>query len=116
MGLFEISLTYPNFARDRRFGRYEAVLWRQVGHVLLALDALGRCKPQQRRRRFDILSQQEGASYEHEDGLSLKPAPDTGAGEKGLHAANTRVGFIGPRFRSTSASAPCQALAPRDPR
>jgi hypothetical protein len=38
----------PNFALDR-LSRYEATLWRQVGQVLFALDALDRRKPQERR-------------------------------------------------------------------
>jgi hypothetical protein len=42
-----------NFALDR-LSRYEASLWRQVGQILLALDALDRCKPQERRRRFRV--------------------------------------------------------------
>jgi hypothetical protein len=41
----------PNFALDR-LSRYEATLWRQVGQVLFTLDALGRCKPHQRKFRF----------------------------------------------------------------
>jgi hypothetical protein len=40
----------PNFALDR-LSRYEAMLWRQVGQTLLALNALDRCKPQERSRR-----------------------------------------------------------------
>jgi hypothetical protein len=43
----------PNFALDR-LSRYEATLWRQAGHILFALDALDRRKPQERRRRFRI--------------------------------------------------------------
>jgi hypothetical protein len=46
----------PNFALDR-LSRYEATLWRQVGQILFALDALDRCKlrsfyfsPWERRR------------------------------------------------------------------
>jgi len=39
----------PNFALDR-LSRYEATLWRQVGQILFALDALDRRKPQERRR------------------------------------------------------------------
>jgi hypothetical protein len=39
----------PNFALDR-LSRYEATLWRQVRQILLALDALDRRKPQERRR------------------------------------------------------------------
>ena len=34
--------------------RYEATLWRQIGQILFALDALGRCKPQERGCRFRI--------------------------------------------------------------
>jgi hypothetical protein len=37
----------PNFALDR-LSRYEAILWRQAGRVLFALDALDRRKPQER--------------------------------------------------------------------
>jgi hypothetical protein len=40
----------PNCPLDR-LSRYEARLWRHVRQVLLALDALDRCKPQERRRR-----------------------------------------------------------------
>jgi hypothetical protein len=40
----------PNFALDR-LSRYEATLMRQVSRVLFALDALDRCKPQERGRR-----------------------------------------------------------------
>jgi hypothetical protein len=43
----------PNFALDR-LSRYEAALWRQVGRILFALDALDRRKPQERARRFRI--------------------------------------------------------------
>jgi hypothetical protein len=39
----------PNFALDR-LSRYEAMLWRRVGRILFALDALDRRKPQERRR------------------------------------------------------------------
>jgi hypothetical protein len=39
----------PNFALDR-LSRYETALWRQVGRILFALDALDRRKPQERRR------------------------------------------------------------------
>ena len=39
----------PNFALER-LSRYEAILWRQAGQILLALDALDRRKPQERRR------------------------------------------------------------------
>ena len=47
----------PNYALDR-LSRYEATLWRQVRQVLLALDALDRCKPQERRRRPFINNRQ----------------------------------------------------------
>jgi len=48
---FCVSLALPNFALDR-LSRYEATLWRQVGRILFALDALDRRKPQERMRRF----------------------------------------------------------------
>jgi hypothetical protein len=41
----------PNYALDR-LSRYEAILWRQVGQILLALENLDRRKPQERMRRF----------------------------------------------------------------
>jgi hypothetical protein len=41
----------PNFALDR-LSRYEASLWRQVGQILFALDALDRRKPQERSRFY----------------------------------------------------------------
>jgi hypothetical protein len=41
----------PSYPLDR-LSRYEAVLWRQACQILLALDALDRRKPQDRRRRF----------------------------------------------------------------
>ena len=41
----------PSYPLDR-LSRYEAVLWRQAGQILFALDALDRRKPQHRRRRF----------------------------------------------------------------
>jgi hypothetical protein len=41
----------PSYPLDR-LSRYEAVLWRQAGQILFALDALDRRKPQDRRRRF----------------------------------------------------------------
>jgi hypothetical protein len=43
----------PSFALDR-LSRYEAILWRQVGQILFALDALDRRKPQDRGRRYRI--------------------------------------------------------------
>jgi hypothetical protein len=39
----------PNYALDR-LSRYEAILWRQVAQTLIALDALERRKPQDRKR------------------------------------------------------------------
>jgi hypothetical protein len=41
----------PNYALDR-LSRYEAILWRQAGQILFALDSLDRRKPQERMRRF----------------------------------------------------------------
>ena len=41
----------PSCALDR-LSRYEAILWRQAGQILFALDALDRRKPQDRGRRF----------------------------------------------------------------
>jgi hypothetical protein len=47
-----LRLAYlPNFALDR-LSRYEAMLWRQAGQILFALDALDRRKPQERRRSY----------------------------------------------------------------
>jgi hypothetical protein len=43
----------PTFALDR-LSRYEATLWRQVGQVLFALEALDRRKPQERTRPFGV--------------------------------------------------------------
>jgi hypothetical protein len=53
----------PNFALDR-LSRYEATLWRQVGRVLYALDALDRRKPQERRRRCRIDDRSELPTFE----------------------------------------------------
>jgi hypothetical protein len=47
----------PNYALDR-LSRYEAILWRQAGQILLALDNLDRHKPQERIRRFRLGSEQ----------------------------------------------------------
>jgi hypothetical protein len=41
----------PHYALDR-LSRYEAILWRQAGQILLALDNLDRRKPQERIRRL----------------------------------------------------------------
>ena len=43
----------PDHALDR-LSRYEAILWRQVRQILIALDALDRRKPQDRGRCFRI--------------------------------------------------------------
>ena len=43
----------PSYPLDR-LARYEAMLWRQAGQILVALDALDRRKPQDRGRRFRI--------------------------------------------------------------
>jgi hypothetical protein len=48
----------PSYPLDRP-SRYEAILWRQADQILFALDAPGRCKPQDRRRRFRSGSRQE---------------------------------------------------------
>ena len=56
----------PNFALDR-LSRYEATLWRQVGQILFALDALDRRKPQARVRRFRIGSRQDLPAYERDE-------------------------------------------------
>ena len=48
----------PNYALDR-LSRYEATLWRQVGQILFALDALDRRKPQERGRRCHVGSRQD---------------------------------------------------------
>jgi hypothetical protein len=49
----------PSYPLDR-LSRYEAVLWRQAGQILFALDALDRRKPQDRRRRFRGYERNEG--------------------------------------------------------
>ena len=43
----------PSYPLDR-LSRYEAILWRQAGQILFALDALDRRKPQERGRRVRI--------------------------------------------------------------
>ena len=43
----------PSGALDR-LSRYEAILWRQAGQILFALDALDRRKPQDRGRRLRV--------------------------------------------------------------
>jgi hypothetical protein len=39
-----------------RLSRYEALLWRQAGQILFALDALDRRKPQERRGHFHLIA------------------------------------------------------------
>jgi hypothetical protein len=56
----------PNYALDR-LSRYEAILWRQAGQILFALDALQRRKPQERRRSRFRSSQHELAADGHDD-------------------------------------------------
>jgi hypothetical protein len=55
----------PNFALDR-LCRYEGTLWRQVGRILFALDALDRRKPQERRQYFCSGSPQQVADFGRE--------------------------------------------------
>jgi hypothetical protein len=43
----------PDYALDR-LSRHEAILWRQVRQILIALDALDRRKPQDRGRYFGM--------------------------------------------------------------
>jgi hypothetical protein len=47
----------PNYALDR-LSRYEAILWRQAGQILFALDNLDRRKPQERMRHYCLYSKQ----------------------------------------------------------
>jgi hypothetical protein len=56
----------PNHALDR-LSRYEAILWRQVRQILVALDALDRRKPQDRGRRFQASTRQDLLAYELEE-------------------------------------------------
>jgi hypothetical protein len=44
----------PNFTLDR-LSRYETAPWRQDSQILFALDALDRCKTQERRRRHLLI-------------------------------------------------------------
>jgi hypothetical protein len=52
----------PNYALDR-LSRYEVTLWRQVGRILFALDALDRRKPQDRGGLFSTGRRQEPPAY-----------------------------------------------------
>ena len=56
----------PSYPLDR-LSRYQAILWRQTGQILFALDALDRRKPQDRRRRFRIGSRPELPTNERDD-------------------------------------------------
>jgi hypothetical protein len=56
----------PSYPLDR-LSRYEAILWRQAGQILFALDALDRRKPQDRGRRFRIGSRPELPANERDD-------------------------------------------------
>ncbi len=48
----------PSYPLDR-LSRYEAILWRQAGQILFALDALDRRKPQDIGRRFRVGRRQD---------------------------------------------------------
>jgi hypothetical protein len=54
---FLLLCNLPNYALDR-LSRYEAILWRQAGQILYALDNLDRRKPQERMRRFRLGNEQ----------------------------------------------------------
>ena len=56
----------PSYPLDR-LSRYEAILWRQAGQILFALDALDRRKPQDRGRRFRMGSRQNPAADGRDD-------------------------------------------------
>ena len=56
----------PSYALDR-LSRYEAILWRQAGQILFALDALDRSKPQEKGRRFRIHGRQDPPADGHDD-------------------------------------------------
>jgi hypothetical protein len=56
----------PNYPLDR-LSRYEAILWRQAGQILFALDALDRRKPQDRARRFPIGRRRDLPPYERDE-------------------------------------------------
>jgi len=55
----------PNFALDR-LSRYEANLWCQARRILLALEALDRRKPQERRRMIWRAGPQNLTNFESE--------------------------------------------------
>jgi len=56
----------PNYALDR-LSRYEAILWRQAGQILVALDNLDRRKPHERMRRFCLSSEQGLKAIQREE-------------------------------------------------
>ena len=56
----------PSYPLDR-LSRYEAILWRQAGQILFALDALDRRKPQERPRHFRIGGRPELPANERDD-------------------------------------------------
>ena len=56
----------PSYPLDR-LSRYEAILWRQAGQILLALDALDRRKPRERGPRFSISSRQDLLAHERDE-------------------------------------------------
>jgi hypothetical protein len=56
----------PSYPLDR-LSRYEAILWRQAGQILFALDALDRRKPHDRGRRFRVGGRRELPAYERDE-------------------------------------------------
>jgi hypothetical protein len=56
----------PRYPLDR-LSRYEAILWRQAGQILFALDALDRRRPQERGRRFRTGSRRDLATDGRDD-------------------------------------------------
>ena len=56
----------PSYPLDR-LSRYEAILWRQAGQILFALDVLDRRKPQERGRRFRIGGRPELPTYKRDE-------------------------------------------------
>jgi len=59
--------SFRQIEANRRNGRYEATLWRQLRQTLLALDALDRRKPQERGRRFPIDRRSVPPSFEDDE-------------------------------------------------
>jgi hypothetical protein len=62
-----LCLANPPSCPLDRLSRYEAILWRQAGQILFALDALDRRKPQERGRRFRTGSGQHPSADGHDD-------------------------------------------------